>query len=81
MVDLHQYVITSPKVKETSSNSAAQALHDSPEQALARENLTQMMRARLGEDNTLANRIIPSFGVGCRYELKRIPKTRSFLTL
>jgi cation diffusion facilitator CzcD-associated flavoprotein CzcO len=34
---------------------------------MARENLTQMMRARLGEQNVLADRIIPSFGVGCRY--------------
>ncbi|KAH7308922.1 putative monooxygenase [Stachybotrys elegans] len=42
------------------------ALHNSPQQAAARENLTQMMRTRLGEDNTLADRIIPSFGVGCR---------------
>jgi hypothetical protein len=54
------------KPRETSSKCTPQALHDSPEQALARENLTQMMRARLGEDNTMANRIIPSFGVGCR---------------
>jgi hypothetical protein len=44
----------------------AQALFDSPQQALARENLTRMMRARLGEENALADRIIPSFGVGCR---------------
>ncbi|KAH6868165.1 putative monooxygenase [Alternaria rosae] len=55
------------KAIEADLNSGfASALHDSPEQALARENLTQMMRARLGKDNGLADRIIPSFGVGCR---------------
>ncbi|KAH8898674.1 putative monooxygenase [Thozetella sp. PMI_491] len=42
------------------------ALYDSPQQAAARQNLTQMMRARLGEQTALADRIIPSFGVGCR---------------
>ncbi|OAL04210.1 putative monooxygenase [Phaeosphaeriaceae sp. SRC1lsM3a] len=42
------------------------ALHDSPEQAQAREALTKMMRARLGKDNPFVDRVIPSFGVGCR---------------
>ncbi|KAH7313296.1 hypothetical protein B0I35DRAFT_479996 [Stachybotrys elegans] len=42
------------------------ALCDSPQQAAARENLTKSMRTRLGKQTALADRIIPSFGVGCR---------------
>jgi len=59
-------LLAAQKSRKISSNSAPQALHDSPQQALARESLTKMMRARLGEDNAMADRIIPSFGVGCR---------------
>ncbi|KAK5049450.1 hypothetical protein LTR84_004379 [Exophiala bonariae] len=48
------------------NNGFKSALYDSPEQALARKTLTNMMRIRLGNHHALADRITPSFGVGCR---------------
>jgi hypothetical protein len=43
-----------------------QALFDSPEQAAAKEALTELMRARLGDRNDLFEKMTPTFGVGCR---------------
>ncbi|KAK5733331.1 hypothetical protein LTR17_009820 [Elasticomyces elasticus] len=48
------------------NNGFKSALFDSPEQAAAREALTKLMHARLGNRQDLIEKMTPTFGVGCR---------------
>ncbi|EXJ56379.1 uncharacterized protein A1O5_12646 [Cladophialophora psammophila CBS 110553] len=55
------------KAIETNMNSNHKVAHtNSPEQQIAVQYLTKIMKSRIGENHPLADRLIPDFGVGCR---------------
>ncbi|KIW94075.1 uncharacterized protein Z519_05391 [Cladophialophora bantiana CBS 173.52] len=55
------------KAVETNMNSNHKVAHtNSPEQQIAVQYLTKIMKSGIGENHPQADRLIPDFGVGCR---------------